>query len=200
MPNQMQDPRLAALAGPPSPEGIDAQIMAVKEKLKQVGQEQDKELVASAPRGKFTKSALGRFVGTLNKALDFFGAPEKIEAPAEDMTEFDAKMTSAILMLSAAVNDAVKEAVLDPELTIDPSVIQTDADLRAVAAQLETAMREKNFKRWLMEEGPKAKSESEGEDTSGEHMMPDGSMMKDSEMKAGPPAEVDIMKLFASRA
>jgi len=209
MPSDMQDPRLAALGGSPSPAGVDAQIMAVKEQLKQVGEEQDKAMMAAAPRGKFTKQALGRFVSTLNKALDFFGAPEKLEAPAEDLTEFDPKLTSVVLMLSSAVNDAVKEAVLDPELAIDPSIIQTDADLRTVSAQLETAMREKNFKRWLMEEGPQAKSEGESETES--EMKPAEGEMKGPEMgmPQGPMAamkgkapmgEVDIMKLFAQRA
>ena len=102
-----QDPRLSALAST-SPEGIDADIAQVTSQLQKVGSKQDELINQDAPRGKFSKASVSRLASAINKFFSVMGVEQTVAAPTQDLTVFTPDLAAATLMVSAAINDAVK--------------------------------------------------------------------------------------------
>lgn len=179
------DPRLSALNAT-TPEGIDADIARVTSQLKAVGTKQDEIINQDAPRGKFSKASLARLATVLNKFFSTLGLAQEVQAPTGDLTIFPPDLASAVLMVSAAVNDAVKESVLDAELIVDPAGITSDDGIRDTIAKFTSALNTKEFKRWLTSE---QKPEVEAEEP-----------VESVEEVSEEPTEQDIMAMYAKRA
>ena len=192
MASNSADPRMAALSGPPVGE-LDKRIADVTEKLKQVGKAQDSQISADAPVGDFSKASLGRLTDIINSVFKVLGIDKVLTTPAGPAKAFDADLTSAVLMFSAMINDAIKENIIDAELLIDPKTIVSDGDIRSVIAKISTALAQKEFKRWLLSESPgptdTAEDAAEGENPSTEEESPSGGASEDM-----------TEKLFAQRA
>ena len=181
----MKDSRMMALDAV-GEQDIDKRIADVTAQLKDVCVQQDEQIISKAPRGKFSKPALSRLADTLNKVFNVLGIDKVIVAPSASASIFDPELTSAILMIAAAISDAIKEEVLDSELEINTDAIVTDDDIRAAIAKISTAISNKGFKRWLTSEGPRKEPKEE--------------MPEENEVEEKEPDEQDIMALFAARA
>lgn len=180
----------------PSEGSIDAQIAEAKKGIQQAGEQIEQSIQKTAPTGKFSSAAVGRFVSIVQDAMSAFKSDFKIAKPTENLTVFPEDLTRGTMMISAAINDAISDAVLDPELAINPKDIIDDASLRAAGAKIQTAIKDRAFKKWLFETPP------ELEEAEGKTEGPEAEMEGEQEVpekKASPP-QGDVMSLFASRA
>lgn len=120
----------------------------------QQGREMDMQnqesLSMMAPQGEFSKGAMNRVIGELNKVLALFQ-----ESPypmvEEDITVFPNDLMNLFAMVTSASGDAMVE------FDFMPDQIQDDRDLSLLAGKLSKLAKDKDFKRFLMDQSPKDK-------------------------------------------
>lgn len=154
---------------------------------KQAAEGIDKEisitLEAAAPEGKYSAKSLQDITKALNSILKMFQAPA-LPMPEEDIEgSLPQEHINAIMMINAAIRDSgIGEELSLEELTDDRA-------LKIAAGKLDSLSKDSGFKSFLAKPLPaemesiSVKVESEDEESEGMHEMPDGSMMKNSEME-----------------
>ena len=118
------------------------------EKAQEADEAQEDAFAAAAPIGDFTKGALNALVDSLNKVMPLFGVEDTYDTFTEDLegalpTEF----VRYLMMTSAAAADANLE-----RLAIDLEGIDTDADLRKAAGQLEVLAENDSFRTFMAQQ------------------------------------------------
>jgi hypothetical protein len=140
-----------------------------------------------APEGKYSQKALVDFTKALNKALEIFRA-EPLPLPEADI---EGKLPTEHIRAVVMINDAMEAAKTGEP--IDLAAMTDDKSLKMAAGKLDAASKDKALLAFINAPLPEAMSpegeevEMEAEMTEevpeGMHMMPDGTMMPDSEME-----------------
>jgi len=133
--------------GAPAGEDYLAEDVAMAEQA-------DEEMFeAMAPKGDFTQRGLQPLVRATNKLLPMFGqTPDYPEV--EDTNQLPTDFTRVLAMFSAAVEEAIEDDVVSPEMMIDLSQIRDDSGLLTIAGKLDMLSQDREFKRYLSEEAP----------------------------------------------
>ena len=164
-------------------------LMAVSE----MGQEQDAVLNEMAsPMGDFSKKGLNALVGSYNAIAEMFGQSPDYPMFSEGAEVLPEDFVAALMMVEAAVTEAVAAGVLSEEMGFSLSEVADDGGLKVLAGKIASITKSQPFIAFMREGG----MGMEEEVPEGMHRMPDGSLMSNEEMEA--PAE-DVDALFASR-
>jgi len=169
--------------------------MEFKLRLGEAEQAETDNYATTAPVGEFSAPALNSLTNAVNALQPLFGDAES-GFFVEDYPVFDVDQTSLpgefMRLLSAvkqAVDDAVEDDVLDPELQFSLDALQSDSDLAQLSGRFTMLAKDKGFKRW-MKEAP-APTEEQEEDT----------LDEDQSLGFGDaPSEDDIMRMFSDRS
>jgi hypothetical protein len=103
-----------------------------------------------APRGNFTSRGLAPLVRATNALLPLFGqTPDYPEV--EDTEVLPTDFTRILAMFSGAVDEAIQNEVLKPEMAFDISTVRDDSGLLALAGKLEMLAKDRSFKAFLEE-------------------------------------------------
>lgn len=115
---------------------------------------EDEELYKQmSPKGTFTSRGLDPLVKNVNKLLPLFGQDPSYPK-IMDTNELPTDFTRVLSMFVAAVDDAVEEGVLNPEMKISLESIRSDSDLMALSGKIEMLAKDREFKKFLQEEAP----------------------------------------------
>jgi hypothetical protein len=106
-----------------------------------------------APKGTFTSRGLDPLVKNVNKLLPLFGQDPSYPKIG-DTNELPTDFTRVLSMFVAAVDDAVEEGVVNPEMKIDLGMVKSDSDLMSLSGKIEMLSRDREFKKFLQEEQP----------------------------------------------
>tara|TARA_R100000951_G_scaffold58611_1_gene49270 strand:- start:607 stop:1221 length:615 start_codon:yes stop_codon:yes gene_type:complete len=119
-----------------------------------MAEQADEEMFeAMAPKGDFTQRGLSSIVRATNKMLPLFGqTPDYPDVPDTNMLPTD--FTRILAMFAAAVEEAIEDDILSPEMAIDLSTVRDDSGLLTVAGKIDMLRQDKDFKRYLAEEVP----------------------------------------------
>ena len=119
-----------------------------------MAEQADEEMFeAMAPKGDFTQRGLASIVRATNKMLPLFGqTPDYPDVPDTNMLPTD--FTRILAMFAAAVEEAIEDEILSPEMAIDLSTVRDDSGLLTVAGKIDMLRQDKDFKRYLAEEVP----------------------------------------------
>ena len=119
-----------------------------------MAEQADEEMFeAMAPKGDFTQRGLSSIVRATNKMLPLFGqTPDYPDVPDTNMLPTD--FTRILAMFAAAVEEAIEDDILSPEMAIDLSTVRDDSGLLTVSGKLDMLRQDKDFKRYLAEEVP----------------------------------------------
>lgn len=165
-----------------------------KLRLSEAEQAETDNFATTAPIGEFSASALNSLTKAVNALQPLFSDPET-GFFVEDYPAFDVDQTALpgefMRLLSAvkqAVDDAVAQDIVSPELQFSLDVLKSDADLAQLAGRFTMLAKDKDFKRWL-KEAPPAPTEDQVQDAVDEEVS-----------TALVPAEDEIAALFASRS
>lgn len=138
----------------------------------------DKEMMTVAsPKGNFTPRGLGPLVKATNKLLPLFGQTGDYPALAGSLKELPEDFTRVISMFKAAVDDAIAEEVVGPEMAISLDSIIDDTGLLTLAGKLEMLAKTREFKKFLSEP---PKGETQGTETGEEAGMPEEEMSSEN--------------------
>jgi hypothetical protein len=102
--------------------------------------------------GSFRKVA--NLLSPLNDALALFDMTEplpEIEVSDEGLVGAAAE---GLLMLDAAVQEAIADGVLEPSMALDLNMLEDDKGLSLLAGKLKSIAKSKDFKRFLAEPKP----------------------------------------------
>jgi hypothetical protein len=156
-----------------TPAELDSAVM--------LGQEQDAELNEMAsPQGDFTKKGLNALVGAYNAIAEMFGQSPDYPMFGEDAGMLPEDFVAALMMVEAAVAEAVAAGVLSEEMGFSLADIVDDASLKVLAGKLTSIAKEQAFIAWMREGGEAPEEE-----------------MVEEEVVEAPVEDVDA--LFASR-
>lgn len=136
--------------------------------ITEVENEEEGLLSDMAPKGEWSPEAMNSFLSSLNKVAALFSLPATPEVKAE-VTVLPTPVVKVLLMVKSAVDDAIKEEVVSPDLAFDISQVTNDNTLGLLAGKLDLLHRDGNFKRFLKEKPPKGEevmSEPEDETSS----------------------------------
>lgn len=154
----------------------------VSKKIGEVEKEEDSVAMEMSPKGMFSKGALNSLVKAHNAVTSLFQMPAYPQF-SKDETIFPAKFTKELMMISKAVEDAIKMEVLTPDMAISLDNISKDRDLAALAGKLSILAKSKEFKSFLLEAPEEEPMEEEAPAAPSEGGM----------------SEMDMNKLFAGR-
>jgi len=108
---------------------------------------------AMAPKGDFTQRGLQPLVKATNKLLPMFGqTPDYPEV--EDTNVLPTDFTRVLGMFAAAVEEAIEDGIVSPEMQIDLSTVRDDSGLLTLAGKIDMLSQDREFKRYLSEEAP----------------------------------------------
>ena len=133
--------------------GRDPKSSPVASELNELEMEDEDMYAQMAPRGTFTSRGLDPLVKNTNKLLPLFGQdPSYPKIGDTDVLPTD--FVRVLSMFISAVDDAVEEGVLNPEMRIDLEAVRDDAGLMSLSGKLDMLAKDKDFKRFLQEEKP----------------------------------------------
>jgi len=133
--------------------GRDPKSSPVASELNELEMEDEDMYAQMAPRGTFTSRGLDPLVKNTNKLLPLFGQdPSYPKIGDTDILPSD--FVRVLSMFISAVDDAVEEGVLNPEMRIDLEAVRDDAGLMSLSGKLDMLAKDKDFKRFLQEEKP----------------------------------------------
>lgn len=148
-----------------------------------MGQEQDAALNEMAsPQGDFTKKGLNALVGAYNAIAEMFGQSPDYPMFGEDAGMLPEDFVAALMMVEAAVAEAVMAGVISEEMGFSLSDIVDDASLKMLAGKLTSIASSQPFIAWMREGGMGAQEEE---------------MVAEEVVEEAPAEDVDA--LFASR-
>jgi hypothetical protein len=122
----------------------------VSEKIGEVQKEEESLAMDMSPKGSFSKGALNSLVKAHNAVTVMFGLPA-YPMFSKDETIFPAKFTKELLMVSKAVDDAIKADVLTSDMSFVLENVKADRDLSAISGKLSMLAKSKDFKKFLQE-------------------------------------------------
>jgi len=150
--------------------GRDPKSSPVASELNELEMEDEDMYAQMAPRGTFTSRGLDPLVKNTNKLLPLFGQdPSYPKIGDTDVLPSD--FVRVLSMFISAVDDAVEEGVLNPEMRIDLEAVRDDAGLMSLSGKLDMLAKDKDFKRFLQEE--KQEEEPMEEDMAEMEMSPE---------------------------
>jgi hypothetical protein len=132
----------------------------VAEELNELEMEDEEAYAAMAPKGSFTSRGLDPLVKNVNKLLPLFGQDPSYPKIA-DTSQLPTDFVRVLSMFVAAVDDAVEEGIVNPEMKIDLGMVKSDSDLMSLSGKIEMLARDREFKRFLQEEAPEEEPEME---------------------------------------
>ena len=137
---------MIGIGGPPVPERFREDV--------EMAEMADEEMFeAMAPKGDFTQRGLQPLVKATNKLLPMFGqSPDYPEV--EDTNVLPTDFTRVLAMFSAAVDEAIEDGIVSPEMQIDLTTIRDDSGLLTAAGKIDMLSQDREFKRYLSEEAP----------------------------------------------
>ena len=105
---------------------------------------------AMAPRGTFTSRGLDPLVRATNKLLPLFGqTPDYPQVEDTDVLPTD--FVRVLAMFQAAIDDAIEEGVLKPEMKISLDGVVDDTALMTIAGKIDMVAQDREFKKFLQE-------------------------------------------------
>lgn len=130
-----------------------------------LGEEQDAELNEMAsPQGDFTKKGLNALVGAYNAIAELFGQSPDYPLFSEDATFLPEDFTSALMMVEAAVAEAVAAGVISEEMAFSLADIVDDGSLKVLAGKLTSIAKDQAFIAWMREGGEAPAEEAVAEE------------------------------------
>jgi hypothetical protein len=133
--------------------GRDPKSSPVAEELNELEMEDEDMYSQMAPRGTFTSRGLDPLVKNTNKLLPLFGQdPSYPKVTDTDVLPTD--FVRVLAMFAQAVDDAIEEGVLNPEMKIDLDGVRDDVGLMSLSGKIEMLAKDKDFKRFLQEDRP----------------------------------------------
>jgi hypothetical protein len=133
--------------------GRDPKSSPIASELNQLEIEDEDMYAQMAPRGTFTSRGLDPLVRNTNKLLPLFGQdPSYPKIGDTDVLPTD--FVRVLSMFASAVDDAIEEGILNPEMRIDMEGIMDDAGLMSLSGKIEMLSKDREFKRFLQEEKP----------------------------------------------
>jgi len=123
----------------------------IAEELNELEMEDEDTYATMAPKGTFTSRGLDPLVKNTNKLLVLFGQDPSYPK-VMDTDKLPTDFTRILSMFVAAVDDAVDEGILNPEMKIDLSQIRDDAGLMSLSGKIEMLAKDREFKRFLQED------------------------------------------------
>lgn len=150
--------------------GRDPKSSPVAEELNELEMEDEDMYVQMAPRGTFTSRGLDPLVKNTNKLLPLFGQDPSYPKIG-DVDVLPTDFVRVLAMFVSAVDDAVEEGVLNPEMRIDLEGVRDDAGLMSLSGKLDMLAKDKDFKRFLQED--KADEEPMEEEMAEMEMSPE---------------------------
>lgn len=129
-------------------------------------QAEDAKMVGElSPKGNFTGRGLAPLVKSTNKLLPLFGQTGDYPQLARNLKQLPEDFTRVLLMFKTAVDDAIAEEVVGPEMAINLDAIVDDTTLMALSGKLDMLSRTREFKKFLSEPPKQETNASEaGED------------------------------------
>lgn len=115
-----------------------------------LGQAEQMEYDTMSPTGNFSKGALNSLVSAFNKVAPLFEI-DAYPTFSKDETTFPGEFTRQITMISGAVDDAIKEEVVGPDMAISLEGVSSDKDLAMLAGKMNMLAKSKDFKKFLAE-------------------------------------------------
>lgn len=139
--------------------GIEAPPAYMAEEVAMAEQADEEMFEAMAPKGDFTQRGLQPLVRATNKMLPLFGqTPDYPEVADTNVLPTD--FTRVLAMFSAAVDEAIEDDIISPEMKIDLTTIRDDSGLMTVAGKIDMLTQDRDFKRYLAEEAPQVEEPS----------------------------------------
>jgi hypothetical protein len=123
----------------------------VAEELNQLELEDEDTYATMAPKGTFTSRGLDPLVKNTNKLLVLFGQDPSYPK-VMDTDKLPTDFTRILSMFVAAVDDAIDEGILNPEMKIDLEGVRDDAGLMSLSGKIEMLAKDREFKRFLQED------------------------------------------------
>lgn len=139
----------------------------IAEELNQLELEDEDTYATMAPKGTFTSRGLDPLVKNTNKLLVLFGQDPSYPK-IMDTAQLPTDLVRVLAMFVAAVDDAIDEGILNPEMKIDLGQVRDDAGLMSLSGKIEMLARDREFKKFLQED---QKEEMEIEDEAPEAEM-----------------------------
>lgn len=150
--------------------GRDPKSSPVASELNELEMEDEDMYSQMAPRGTFTSRGLDPLVKNTNKLLPLFGQDPSYPKIG-DVDVLPTDFVRVLAMFVSAVDDAVEEGVLNPEMKIDLEGVRDDAGLMSLSGKLDMLAKDKDFKRFLQED--KAEEEAPMEEEAKMEMSPE---------------------------
>ena len=147
-----------------------------------LGSAEQMEYETMSPTGQFSKGAMNSLVSAFNKVGALFEL-DNYSNFTEDQTQFPGDFTRQLTMISGAVDDAIKNEVLTPDMAISLDGVTSDKDLAMLAGKLNMIAKSKDFRKFL--------AEAPEEEVSGTNEMETEQTME--------PSEKDLDQLMMSR-
>lgn len=138
--------------------------------LKEAAYADSETVKVLSPKGNFTGRGLAPLVKATNKLLPLFGQSGDYPTLPGNLKELPEDFTRVITMFVAAVNDAIAEEVVGPEMAISLDSITDDTGLLTLAGKLQMLASSKDFKKFLSEP---AEDETRGTEAGEEGGMPE---------------------------
>lgn len=123
----------------------------IAEELNQLELEDEDTYATMAPKGTFTSRGLDPLVKNTNKLLVLFGQDPSYPK-IMDTDKLPTDFTRILSMFVAAVDDAIDEGILNPEMKIDLAQVRDDAGLMSLSGKIEMLAKDREFKRFLQED------------------------------------------------
>lgn len=150
-----------------------------------MAEEADAEMYeAMAPRGDFTSRGLDPLVKATNKLLPAFDqTPDYPQV--EDTNVLPTDFVRVLAMFQAAVEDAIANDVVRPEMRIDLDNVRDDTALMTIAGKLDMLSQDRAFKSFLKEPMEEDELEEGMEEMGEEEMMPEMTMEEEDDFLMG---------------
>lgn len=152
--------------------GRSSEDSPVAEELNELEMEDEDLYRKMSPRGNFTSRGLDPLVKTTNMLLPLFGQDPSYPKLSETKV-LPTDLTRVLSMFVAAVDDAIAEGILNPEMKIDLDMVTDDATLMSLSGKLDMLSKDKDFKRFLMEEASDEMDEEPRQEMEVEEMSPE---------------------------
>lgn len=117
----------------------------------------EEKFAAMAPKGAFTARGLNALVKATNKLLPVFGQTGDYPTFSQDIKVLPTDFVRVLAMFVTAIDDAIKDEIVGPEMAIDMESIKDDTSLTTIAGKLEMLSKLREFKKWLSE-APKSET------------------------------------------
>ena len=118
--------------------------------LEMAEEEDAKVYEAMAPRGTFTSRGLDPLVRATNGLLPLFDqTPDYPKVEDTDVLPTD--FVRVLVMFKEAIDEAIEQDVLRPEMAISLDDVRDDTALMALAGKIDMVAKDREFKRFLSE-------------------------------------------------